>query len=66
MTRTPAVLHGCEHAASELRIDVDVDRLAAGAQAELVLARPKGAATDHLPATVHTDGRREGAGARRR
>ena len=52
VTRTPAVLSGCEHAGGELRIDVDVDRLPAGARTELVLVRPKGAATYHLPATV--------------
>jgi CDP-glycerol glycerophosphotransferase len=54
VTRTPAILHGCEHAGSELLIDVDADRLDAGAHAELVLVRPKGAATLHLPATVES------------
>jgi len=53
VTRTPAVLHGSEHAGSALQIEVDVDRVDAGAHAELVLARPKGAATHHFPAAVH-------------
>ncbi len=50
LTRTPAVLRGCEHAGSELVIDVDIDRIGPRARAELVLARPKGAATYRFPA----------------
>jgi CDP-glycerol glycerophosphotransferase len=57
VTRTPAILRGCELAGSELQIDVDVDQLDATAHAELVLVRPKGAATRRLPATLErTDG----------
>jgi len=52
VTRTPAVLHECEHADSELALEVDIDRIAAGAGAELVLARPKGAAEHRFPAAV--------------
>jgi CDP-glycerol glycerophosphotransferase len=52
VTRTPAVLHGCEHAGSELVIDVDVDRVEPGDRVELLLARAKGAATHRFPATA--------------
>ena len=52
VTRTPAVLHDCEHSGSELMIDVDIDAMDPQAHAELVLARAKGAATHRFPATV--------------
>ena len=52
VARTPAVLHGCEHAGSELVIDVDVAPLDPRARVEFLLARPKGAATYRFPATV--------------
>jgi CDP-glycerol glycerophosphotransferase len=52
VTRTPAVLHDSQHAASELMLEVDVDRLEPQASAELLVARPKGAATYTYPATV--------------
>ncbi len=52
VTRTPAVLHGCEHAGSELVIDVDVAPLNPQSRVELLLARPKGAATHRFPAAV--------------
>jgi CDP-glycerol glycerophosphotransferase len=55
-TRTPAVLRGCEHAGSELVMEVDVDRLGPQAAAEFVLARPKGAATVRFPAAVERRG----------
>ena len=57
VTRTPAVLHGCEHAGNELAIDVDVNPLDPQARVEILLARPKGAATHRFPATVE---RRDG------
>jgi CDP-glycerol glycerophosphotransferase len=57
VTRTPAVLHGCEHAGNELVIDVDVSPLDPQARVEILLARPKGAATHRFPATVE---RRDG------
>jgi CDP-glycerol glycerophosphotransferase len=52
VTRTPAVLHDCEHAGRELVIDVDIDRMDPQARVELVLARPKGAAMHRFPAAV--------------
>jgi CDP-glycerol glycerophosphotransferase len=52
VTRTPAVLHGCENAPAELLIDVDVSPLDPQASVEILLARPKGAATHRFPATV--------------
>jgi CDP-glycerol glycerophosphotransferase len=52
VTRTPAVLHGCEHTGRELVLEVDVDALGQPAEAELVLARPKGVATARFPAAV--------------
>jgi CDP-glycerol glycerophosphotransferase len=42
---TPAVLHGCQEADGRILIDVDVDLPGAEKGAELVLAWPKGAAT---------------------
>jgi CDP-glycerol glycerophosphotransferase len=57
VTRTPAVLHGCEHAGNELVIDVDVNPLDPQARVEILLARPKGAATHRFPAAVE---RRDG------
>jgi CDP-glycerol glycerophosphotransferase len=57
VTRTPAVLQGCEHAGNELVIDVDVNPLDPQARVEILLARPKGAATHEFPATVE---RRDG------
>ncbi len=53
---TPAVLLACEHAGSELVLDVDVAAMGVRARAELVLARPKGAATHRFPATVERIG----------
>jgi CDP-glycerol glycerophosphotransferase len=52
VTKTPAILHGCQQAGGELQIHVDVDRLDASAHAELVLVRSMGTATRHFPATV--------------
>jgi CDP-glycerol glycerophosphotransferase len=52
VTRTPALLRGCEHAGRELMVDVDIDRMEAQARVEFVLVRPKGAATHRFPATV--------------
>jgi CDP-glycerol glycerophosphotransferase len=57
VTRTPAVLHACEHAGNELVIDVDVKPLGPRDGVEILLARPKGAATHGFPATVE---RRDG------
>ena len=50
VTRTPAVLRGCGHAGRELLIDVDIEGMGPHARAELLLARPKGAATHRFPA----------------
>ncbi len=67
VTRTPAVLHGAELHGAELHgaelpgdaavdgrfvIDVDVDLPGDGAGAELVLARPRGAASQAFAATA--------------
>jgi CDP-glycerol glycerophosphotransferase len=52
VARTPAVLRECEHAGSELAIDVEVSRIGPQARAEILLARPKGAATHRFPAAV--------------
>jgi CDP-glycerol glycerophosphotransferase len=56
VTRTPAVLSGCERAGRQLVIEVDVATAAAPARAELVLARPQGAAAHRFPATVEPAG----------
>jgi CDP-glycerol glycerophosphotransferase len=61
VTRTPAVLHDCEHADSELVIGVDVDRMDPQASVEFLVARPKGAATHRFPAAAEP---RPGGGAR--
>jgi len=52
VTRTPAVLAGCEQADRELVLDVDVDVADASAGAEFVLTRPQGATTHRFPAAV--------------
>ena len=65
VTRTPAVLHGCDQTASELRVDVDLDRLAAGGQAGAGPGPAEGRRHRASPGHRAPDGRREGAGARR-
>jgi CDP-glycerol glycerophosphotransferase len=52
MTRTPAVLRGCERTDGQLAIEVDVDLPDLTGPAEFVLAWSKGAATQRFAAAV--------------
>jgi CDP-glycerol glycerophosphotransferase len=52
VVRTPAILHGCEESDGKILIDVDVDLPGAESAAELVLAWPKGAATQAFSTTA--------------
>ncbi|MGO9728537.1 MAG: glycosyltransferase family 2 protein, partial [Streptosporangiaceae bacterium] len=52
VVETPAVLHACQELGGKLVIDVEVTTATAPGSPQLVLTWPKGAATQHFPATA--------------